>query len=84
LASKALASNYQGERVPLLDVVVAEALAVFEKAAETPQFLRLSGNLRQVLDVVLDVVDQLAKLDVDVKRWGVRRVKRRMRTARGW
>jgi hypothetical protein len=65
---RALASNYQSDRVPLLDVVVAEPLAVFEKAAETPQFLRLSGSALQVLDVVLDVIDQLAKLNVDVTR----------------
>ena len=49
LASRALASNYQGDRVPLLDVVVVELRTVFEKTANTPQFLLRSEDALLVL-----------------------------------
>ena len=64
----------------LLDVVVREGAAVFELLAGEDQPLLVGGDSLLVLDLLLDVVDGVRRLDVERDRlareglWGRGRV----------
>ena len=49
----------------LLDVVVAQSAAILELLAGEDQTLLVRGNALLVLDLGLDVVDGVARLDVE-------------------
>lgn len=49
----------------LLDVVVAQSAAILELLAGEDQTLLIRGNALLVLDLGLDVVDGVARLDVE-------------------
>jgi hypothetical protein len=57
--------NIGSEVSYLLDVVVAQSAAILELLAGEDQTLLVRGNALLVLDLGLDVVDGVARLDVE-------------------
>ena len=58
-------SQHQVESRLLLDVVVAESAAVLELFSRENETLLIRGNAFLVLDLLLHVVDRVARLDVE-------------------
>ena len=58
-------AEHQVQRAFLLDVVVSQGAAVFQLLASEDQALLVRGNALLVLDLLLDVLDRVRRLNVE-------------------